>query len=121
MADNFQTKNVYVDTEYDNIVVIDPNLIQDLDGQPKKRLVQHEDLVYYANLETRVVPRTKLAVGQDLEIINTGIASFVGGDENDSINFLRPKKNLQPGARNYFDTSWSDQITGKKNPAISRQ
>lgn len=113
MAGKIQTKNVYVDTEYDNIIIIDPNLIREADGSPSKRLVDHEDLVYYANLETKVVPRTKLAVGTDLELVNTGIASFVGGDVEESLNFLQPKKKLGENERNYFDTSWSDQITGK--------
>ena len=62
MAGKFQTKNVYVDTEYDNIIIVDPNLVQAEDGSPIQRLVDHEDLIYYANLETKVVPRTKLAV-----------------------------------------------------------
>lgn len=113
MAGKFDTKNVFVDTEYDNIIIIDPNLIVDAGGSPSQRLVDHEDLVYYANLETKVVPRSKFAVGEDLELINTGIASFVGGNKNQSINFLQPLKNLGDNERNYFDTSWSDQITGK--------
>ena len=113
MAGKIQTKNVYVDTEYDNIIIIDPNLIREADGSPSKRLVDHEDLVYYANLETKVVPRTKFAAGEDLELVNTGIASFIGGNSNESLNFLQPKKNLGENERNYFDTSWSDQLTGK--------
>lgn len=107
MAGKFQTKNVYVDTEYDNIIIVDPNLVQAEDGSPIQRLVDHEDLIYYANLETKVVPRTKLAVGESLDVINTTIASFIGGDENQNLNFLRPKNK-----RGSFDTSWSDQITG---------
>ena len=88
MAGRVQTKNVYVDTEYDNIIVIDPNIVQNEDGSPVERLVQHEDLVYYANLETKIVPRTKLAVGETLDIVNTTVASFIGGDENENLNFL---------------------------------
>lgn len=108
MAGRVQTKNVYVDTEYDNIIVIDPNIVQNEDGSPVERLVQHEDLVYYANLETKIVPRTKLAVGETLDIVNTTVASFIGGDENQNLNFLKPKNK-----RGTFDTSWSDQLTGQ--------
>jgi ribosomal protein L28 len=107
MAGRVQTKNVYVDTEYDNIIVIDPNIVQNEDGSPVERLVQHEDLVYYANLETKIVPRTKLAVGETLDVVNTTVASFIGGDENQNLNFLKPKNK-----RGTFDTSWSDQLTG---------
>lgn len=108
MAGRVQTKNVYVDTEYDNIIVIDPNIVQNEDGSPVERLVQHEDLVYYANLETKIVPRTKLAVGETLDIVNTTVASFIGGDENENLNFLKPKNK-----KGTFDTSWSDQLTGQ--------
>ena len=113
MADNLNQKTIYVETDYDNIILIDPNKIV-VDGEVKDRLVDHEDLVFYANLETKVVPRTKLAVGLDLDsdVISTQIASLEGrktGDPNkkgDDINFLRPK------GKDSYDTSWSDQVTG---------
>ena len=110
MVGKFQTKNVYVDTEYDNVILVDPNLVQAEDGSPIPRLVQHEDLVYYANLETKIVPRTKLASGESLDVINTTIASFIGGNSNDNLNFLKPKNK-----KGTFDTSWSDQITGDQS------
>jgi len=113
MVDNLNQKTIYVETDYDNIILIDPNKIV-VDGEVKDRLVEHEDLVFYANLETKVVPRTKLAVGLDLDsdVVSTQIASLQGqknADPNkkgDDINFLRPK------GKEGFDTSWSDQVTG---------
>jgi len=111
MADKFSNEDIYVETGYDNIILIDPNKVtskQNADGEP--RLVQHENLVYYANLETKIIPRTKLAIGEAFDsnpVVNTTIASFGGGDEDLNLSFLKPK------GKNSFDTSWSDQLTAK--------
>ena len=103
-----QTKKIYVETEYDNIIVVNPNEIYDENNLPAPRLVDHEDLVYYANLETFIIPRTKLAIGEtfDSPVVNTTIATVFGGEEDLKINFLKPK------GKTAFDTSWSDQLTG---------
>ena len=69
MADN--NENILVEYDYDNITLIDPNRIIDDLGNVQERLVKQEDLVYYANLETFIVPRTKLAIGESLDIENT--------------------------------------------------
>ena len=60
-------ENILVEFDYQNITVIDPNKIIDNDGKVSERLINHEDLVIYANLECNVVPRTKLAVGVPLD------------------------------------------------------
>lgn len=105
-----QTKNVFIETQYDNIVLVNPNQLTDTDGNATPRLVDHEDLVFYANLETFIIPRTKLAIGEsfDNSVLNTTIAS-IGSDPNLKINFLQPK------GKKAFDTSWSDQLTGKES------
>ena len=108
MAGKFENKKVYVETDFNNIILVDPNKLEDSfypEGKP--RLVDHEDMVMYANLETKIIPRTKLAVGQSFDVVNTTIASFAGGDESLNLNFLRPK------GKNVFDTSWTDEFTGK--------
>jgi hypothetical protein len=111
MADKYSNEDIYVETGYDNIILIDPNKVtskKNADGDP--RLVQQENLVYYANLETKIIPRTKLAIGEAFDsnpVVNTTIASFAGGDEDLNLSFLKPK------GKTAFDTSWSDQITGK--------
>ena len=107
MADNTNQKSIYIETDYDNIILIDPNKIV-VDRVVKDRLVNHEELVFYANLETRTVPRTKLAVGLDLEseIVNTTIASLNGKNGSSDINFLQPK------GKTAYDTSWTNQLTG---------
>ena len=109
MADRTNQQRIYVETDYDNIILIDPNKIV-VGDKIEDRLVDHEDLVFYANLESRVIPRTKLAVGEgfDSPVVNSLVASIQGKSEPfEKINFLVPK------GKNGFDTSWSDQFTGK--------
>ena len=100
MADNFGGggENIYYD-EISNIVLIDPNSVKNSNGVKKDRVIKQENLVMYANLIAKSVPRTKLAVGQDLEssLNNTTVAS---------INFLKPTD------KNTFDTSYTDEFTG---------
>ena len=108
------SKKIFVETDYDNVILVNPNEVYDDDNiSAAPRLVDHEDLVYYANLETFIIPRTKLAIGEsfdsfDSPVFNTTIATVFGGDDDLKINFLKPK-----GGKTKFDTSWSDQITGK--------
>ena len=41
-----QNKKIFIETEYDNIVVVNPNEVYDNLGKRQARLVDHEDLVY---------------------------------------------------------------------------
>jgi hypothetical protein len=105
-----QNKKIFIETEYNNIVVVNPNEVFNSEGKNEERLVDHEDLVYYANLETFIIPRTKLAIGEsfDSPVVNTTVAATMfGGDDALKINFLKPKGKTQ------FDTSWSNQLTGE--------
>lgn len=93
-------ENILVEFDYNNIIIVDPNKVIDENGRAKERLVKQEDLVMYANLECKVLPRTKLAVGVDNNdaIQTISIAS---------INFLKP------GGKTFLDNSYTDEITGK--------
>ena len=104
-----QNKKIFIETEYDNIVIVNPNEVYNSEGKNEERLVDHEDLVYYANLETFIIPRTKLAIGQSFTdpVVNTTIATIFGGEEDLKINFLKPR------GKSDFDTSWSNQLTGE--------
>ena len=93
-------ENILVEFDYDNISLIDPNKVVDELGNVKDRLVKQEDLVIYANLECSVLPRTKLAIGTAMNDSQRTIS--VG-----KINFLNP------GSKTFFDTNWSDELTGK--------
>jgi hypothetical protein len=98
MVDNGE--NILVEFDYQNISVIDPNKIIDQNGNAQERLINQENLVFYANLECSVLPRTKLALGAPL---NDSVRTISVG----SINFLNP------GQKTFLDTDWSDEITGK--------
>jgi len=105
MAGNLQADNsgnILVDFDYNNIIVVDPNKTIDNFGNIRERLVDHENLVMYANLEAEVVPRIKLAVGGSPEdrIRTISVAK---------INFLKPTKNT------YLGTGYYDELTGQNS------
>jgi len=92
--------NIYVEFDYNNLIVVDPNKTTK-DGQVSERLVDHENLVMYANLEAEVLPRTKLAVGISPE--DSGLRTISVA----KMNFLKPSKN------NYLGTGYYDELTGQ--------
>ena len=69
--------------DYQNVIYIDPNKIVNSDGSVNDRGVKPEDFVMYANLETKLIPRTKLLVG-------TNIKDDIRTISLASINFLKP-------------------------------
>jgi len=95
-----QPENILVEFDYNNITVIDPNKVVDEFGVAKERHVNQEDLVMYANLECKVIPRTKLSVGT---ANNDAIQTISVA----SMNFLKP------GGKTFLDNSYTDEITGK--------
>lgn len=103
MAGNIQADtsgNILVEFDYNNIIVVDPNKTIDDFGKISERLVDHENLVMFANLEAEVIPRTKLAVGGSPEdrIRTISVAKM---------NFLKPTKN------SYLGTGYYDELTGE--------
>ncbi len=92
--------NIFVEVDENNIIVVDPNKTEDNFGNIRERLVDHENLVMYANLEADVVPRTKLAVGgsPDNRLVTISVTKM---------NFLKPTKNSSLGAGYY------DELTGE--------
>jgi len=111
MAGNIQADtsgNILVEFDYNNIIVVDPNKTIDDFGNIKERLVDHENLVMYANLEADVLPRTKLAAGGSPEdrIRTISVAK---------INFLKPTKN------SYLGTGYYDQLTGSNSTQFNAE
>ena len=103
MAGNIQgdnSGNILVEFDYNNIIIVDPNKTIDAAGNIAERLVDHEKLVMFANLEAEVLPRTKLSVGASPEdpIRTISVAK---------INFLRPTEGTALTAGYY------DELTGK--------
>ena len=102
MAGNVQADNsgnIYVEFDYNNIIVVDPNKTIDSLGKIRERLVDHENLVMYANLEAELLPRTKLAVGASPED-RVRIVSIA------KMDFLKPTKDSALG------TGYYDELTG---------
>ena len=105
MAGNLQADNsgnILVDFDYQNLIVVDPNKTIDSFGNIRERIVDHENLVMFVNLEAEVIPRTKLAVGGSPEdrIRTISVAK---------INFLKPTKN------SYLGTGYYDDLTGENS------
>jgi len=98
MVDN--NENILVEFDYQNIFVVDPNKVIDKDGKAKDRLVKHEDLVMYVNLETSIIPRTKLANGLSA---NDSFETMKIAE----INFLKQ------GNKKFLDNSYTDELTGQ--------
>lgn len=124
MADNkfFGNEKVYVETDYDNVIVVDPNKVVNSDGTVQERNVQQENLITYANLEARVIPRTKLAIGSNYDdsVKNVGVAqlkvNFLEGNAQDQKEPNVNLGNLENENPRYFDTSWTDQfLPGQTN------
>jgi hypothetical protein len=103
----YNNQKVYVEADYDNIVVVDPNKMVEPDGKVVERLFNPEELVVYANLDAKIIPRTKLALGNNYDdtVQNLRVGA-IDGDIDSKVNFMRPK------GKDYFDTSWTDQLTG---------
>jgi len=98
MADN--NENILVEFDYNNITIVDPNKVIDSDGRASERLVKQENLVFYANLECKVLPRTKLAIG----VANNDAIQTIAVA---TINFLRQ------GNKEFLENSYTDELTGK--------
>lgn len=95
--------NILVEFSENNILLVDPNRVFE-SGQIKDRLVKSEELVIYASLKARVVPRSKLITGAGVD--NQTPEAFVDVFEGE-INFLKP------GNKDYLTTDWTDVQTGK--------
>ena len=93
-------ENILVELDYNNIIIVDPNKIVDENGVASERHVRQEDLVMYANLECKVIPRTKLSLGT---ANNDAIQTISVA----SMNFLTP------AGKTFLDNEYTDEITGK--------
>lgn len=98
MAGNLSEEKLYYQ-DYNNVILVDPNKVFNADGVPVDRLVQPENLITYANLTCNVIPRTKLAVGENF---STPIRQI----QLAKINFLKPSD------KQYLDTTWTNELLG---------
>lgn len=95
--DTTNSENILVKVNQNNLVYIDPNSVVS-NGIIEPRSTNHENLVYYINLEADLVPRTTLnssnAGGGQLTSIAKG-----------TLNLLQNKDG------EYLDTKWTDVYT----------
>jgi hypothetical protein len=93
--------NIHILSDYQNVIYIDPNKIITNNGEVIDREVVPEDFVMYANLETTLVPRTKLLIGDNVDdpLKTIKIAS---------LNFLKGT-----GDKDYLASTYYDEFTGK--------
>lgn len=101
--DTTNSENILVKVNQNNLVYIDPNSVES-NGVIEPRGTNHENLVYYINLEADLVPRTTLnsnnAGGGNLTSIAKG-----------TLNLLQNKDG------EYLDTRWTELYTDQpKNP-----
>ncbi len=77
------SENIYVfPSTCDNIFVINPNKVTNQYGNAEDRNIKQENLIYYANLECDLEPRSRLISGADKTTVKTVSLA--------SMNFLNP-------------------------------
>jgi hypothetical protein len=77
------SENIYVfPSTCDNIFVINPNKVTNEYGNAEDRNIKQENLIYYANLECDLEPRSRLISGADKTTVTTVSLA--------SMNFLNP-------------------------------
>lgn len=97
------SKNIYVESNFDNIFVVDPNRVYNDQNLPEPRGVNQEDLVMYVNLECDLVPRSRLVRGTDG---NSGQLIQVAAG---TVNFLNPNGDQK------LTTNWTELQEGIPN------
>ena len=103
-----QNENILVVVDQQNIVHVDPNTIIDQNGQLQSRLVDHENLVMYVNLEADLVPRSIFYSDSEKNTL-TSLASG-------TFNMMRNQGDKNEFENN-FDTNWTETFV----PISSKQ
>ena len=91
-------ENILIKVDQNNLVFIDPNSVME-NGVVQPRGSNHENLVYYLNLEADLVPRTTLNTSNS----GTTLSPIAKG----TLNILQNKNS------DYLDTSWTDVYTNQ--------
>jgi hypothetical protein len=103
-----ENENILVRVDQQNIVHIDPNSILTSDGEIKSRLVDHESLVTYVNLEADLVPRSILFADK----AENSLLSLASG----TFNMMRNQGDKNPFENN-LDSNWTETF----NPALTKK
>ena len=103
-----QNENILVVVDQQNVVHVDPNTVLDQNGQLQSRLVDHENLVMYVNLEADLVPRSVLYSESE----KSTLTSLASG----TFNMMRNQGDKNEFENN-FDTNWTETFV----PISSKQ
>ena len=103
-----QNENILVVVDQQNVVHVDPNTVLDENGQLQSRLVDHENLVMYVNLEADLVPRSVLYSESE----KSTLTSLSSG----KFNMMRNQGDKNEFENN-FDTNWTETFV----PISSKQ
>ena len=106
MADKLNTGDIYTNAVGNNLVVVDPNKVVN-NGVIKDRLVDHEDMVMYANLTATIYPRSKVISGSQNQGDRILVDIFDG-----ELNFLKPKNS------DFLNSDWTEAFT---NPDVNKK
>ena len=98
------SETIFLENEFDNIALINPNKILNAEGFPEDRNIKQEDLVIYANLECNLQPRSRLLAGNETQTLQTVAIA--------SLNFLKPN------GQDYLSTRWTELQSNYQDPNI---
>lgn len=96
------TENILVKVDENNLIYLDPNTVI-VDGQIQPRLVNHENLVMYVNLEADLVPRSRLSINNNTNTLE----SIAKG----TFNMLRSQSNVDKE----LSSDWTESYTPKND------
>jgi hypothetical protein len=100
-----ESNDIFVEKNFDNIFIVNPNRVLNQYGNPEDRYIKHEELIYYVNLECELKPRSRLISGDDKGTTLTQIA--IG-----KVNFLKPND------QDYLTTNWTKLQSDVSDPNV---
>ena len=100
-----ESNDIFVEKNFDNIFIVNPNRVLNQYGNPEDRYVKHEELIYYVNLECELKPRSRLISGDENGTTLTQIA--IG-----KVNFLKPND------QDYLTTNWTKLQSDVTDPNV---
>ena len=109
MANN----NIFIEKDVNNIFIVNPNKVTNQFGNAEDRNIPMEDLVFYANLECDIKPRSRLIGGvdgsKDGEKSSPKITTQIAAGK---INFLKPND------QEYLTTNWTKLQSDVSDPNV---
>ena len=121
-------KNIYIETDINNIFLINPNKVFGTNGGYEDRYIPHEELIMYANLECNLQPRSRLITGEDsttLKQIGVGKINFLKPNNQDYLTTNYTKSQLDVEDSNVVNgellgiTAINFKVSRSQTPIVS--